>query len=68
MSMTRKDFEVLADDLKACKPKSKWYDSEHEFNICLAQWRICVSSVAVSCAKINPRFDPLKFKEACGYD
>jgi len=52
MSMTRKDFEVLADSIRT---------------IMNPDARLQASVAIVSaCVKLNPRFDTQRFFEACG--
>jgi hypothetical protein len=58
--MTRKDFQLLADALKNARPAEK-----HGILAKLA-WEVSVHSVSHALLKINPRFDKVKFKEACG--
>ena len=56
--MTRKDFQLIADTLKASKPKS-------EVSQPLANWMMTVDRFADALAETNPRFDRDRFINAC---
>lgn len=68
MAMTRKDFIILADELKKAKPNPRDVHTEDLLSICMMQWKISVQHVMNACETINPRFDRGVFRKACGYD
>ncbi len=67
MAMTKKDFIILADQLKEAKPNPRDILTEDLLAICMATWKITVQHVVMACDTINPRFDSEIFKKACGY-
>lgn len=77
MAMTKKDFIILADQLKEAKPNPRDILTEDllgtriltpgVYAICMATWKITVQHVVMACDTINPRFDSEIFKKACGY-
>jgi len=58
MSMTRKDFNSLADELAAVRPTRK---THARFNT----WYKSVQAVMIVCAASNPAFDRMRFYAAC---
>ena len=52
MTMTKRDFIVLAEELNRCQLR------DHTFSV-------MVHHVANACEKCNPRFDRTKFIRAC---
>lgn len=59
--MTRKDYQSLADALKATRPD---FGTEAE----KAQWDRDVSEIANALKHDNGRFDYSRFYSACGYE
>ena len=59
--MTRKHFQALAEALRATMP-SVIDSPEHHH-----QWQQDVLEIELVCARMNPAFDPSKFRAACGY-
>jgi len=62
MSMTRKDFQALADQLRAVRP----YRAEDRATIAL--WRRTVAAIGTACYAANGSFDRNRFDTACGAD
>lgn len=60
--ISRKHFQMIADELKAQKPEAHWSANK------LAQWELDVRAVARALANLNPRFDFQRFYEACGLE
>jgi hypothetical protein len=58
--MTRKDYILIAEALKAARPLPHW-DRNKE-----AQWVVTFSRLADRLIEDNPRFDFNTFKKACG--
>lgn len=58
--LTRKDFETLAQVIKANKPQVDDYSVLH------SQWRQMQSSLAAWATLQNPNFDRDRFNQACG--
>ena len=56
--MTRKDYKVIAEALRECRP-DKATDSAKRIG-----WEWAVDAVASACARDNPRFSYAKFREA----
>lgn len=59
MTMTKKDYELIAKALKRRKPESG-LSSERW------QWEHDVVSLTLALEEDNPRFDRTRFQEACG--
>ena len=59
--MTRKQFNALADALKFTHPGLTEYDTPEA----RTAWRASVQAVAFACCRINPRFDLVRFIDAC---
>ena len=57
--MTKVHFEAIAAVMLASKPRRG-----HEF---FSQWTDTLSKFVEMCRASNPRFDEVKFLEACGY-
>jgi hypothetical protein len=59
--MTRKDFQVIADSLRAALMTVQDMDDAkaHE------AWKVCCREVASGLAGTNPRFDRQRFLDAC---
>jgi len=69
MSMTRKDFELLAGVLKDTKPKLDNAKGRAEALAAVAhmeQWAIDVGSIGSALILTNPNFDEYRFLTACG--
>lgn len=63
--MTRKDYQVIAQALKAAKPVNTERASV-TVKVCeVSVWESTVRSVAQALAKDNGRFDMQRFLEAC---
>ena len=60
-NMTRKDFQLIADTLKANKPDEYW-TAETD------QWKSTVLEFTINLATTNARFDREGFKAACGLE
>ena len=58
--MTRKDYILIADALKASRPEPHW-DPNKE-----SQWCVTFNRLVDRLVEDNPRFDLKIFKEACG--
>ena len=58
--MTRKHFQILAENLKAERPSPNWSGNK------LTQWNLDVKAVAKACAVSNPGFKFDRFYTACG--
>ena len=56
--MTKKDFIKTAETFKGLKPSHP---------VLLGNWRKYVEDMCAVFVKNNPRFDPIRFKTACGY-
>lgn len=61
MSMSKRDFEMIADALRRTKPPSS-----HDEQV-LVQWGDDVLAIASVLRISNPRFDRARFLKACGY-
>ena len=61
MSMFHKDFQAIADELKANYPQ--WEPRSNQLR--LAQWQSDVLAVARALNQLNPRFNHSRFCEAC---
>lgn len=57
--MTRKHFIALAEALKAARPSIIRPEEEKG-------WRKAVEAVASAARQFNPRFNPDRFRDACG--
>ena len=57
MSMTKKDFIALAEELAHIRPNI--------IDPLYVEWIICIKAVASACKYNNPNFDREKFIEAC---
>ena len=60
--MTKKHFKQLAYQLAMVEP---------DVTICKAEyqtWLDCINAVAIVAAANNPRFDTIKFSNACSYE
>lgn len=70
MAMTRKDFQALADGLKATCPQPEPDENEHAprgtYMARANQWHQDVRIVADACRAANPQFDRDRFYAACG--
>lgn len=65
--MTRKDFVLIADTLKAAKPQLDWRDTpDMEKQAEMALWTELAQSLATALARTNPAFDRTRFLTACG--
>jgi len=65
--MTRKDFVLIADTLKAAKPALGPHDaSDMEMQAQLALWTDMAESFGTALARTNPAFDRTRFLTACG--
>jgi hypothetical protein len=60
MMFTQRHYEALANRLKAVKPTPK--NTEEAW-----QWEIVVEELCGLFSQDNYRFDPGKFRDACGY-
>tara|TARA_R110002020_G_scaffold367414_1_gene579300 strand:- start:345 stop:542 length:198 start_codon:yes stop_codon:yes gene_type:complete len=58
--MTHKDFQLIADTLKANKPDPKR-------RVRMKQWESTVAIMAKELATTNDRFDAVRFTNACDY-
>lgn len=63
--MTRKDYETIAAALRAARPEADTSDT-YQYGM-LVSWNVAVESLAYELARDNPRFDPVRFRAACGY-
>ena len=66
--MTKKDFQAIARALHSIRPAGKDADGIHEYKAEFARvdyWRPTVGMVADVLAASNPRFDRVRFIEAC---
>jgi len=60
MSLSKKDYELLAKALHGCKPSSGVAQE--------IQWDICVNAIAYALLEDNDRFNCTRFLSAClGY-
>ena len=57
--MTRKDFEAIAEELRACRPVEFIHDERYH-----AGYMSAVAAVGDALAEINPRFDRDQFMQA----
>lgn len=57
--MTRKDFEIVAGELRACRPVEFTHDDRYN-----AGYMSAVAAVGDALAEINPRFDRDRFTQA----
>lgn len=57
--MTRNDFEIIAETLKAAKPAPHWDANK------MAQWEVTVSRFCERLRLVNPRFNETLFRKAC---
>jgi hypothetical protein len=58
--MTKKDFDLIAAALKSAKPESRNAAPPR------IQWALDVGRVSLALQGTNARFDPLRFRRACG--
>jgi hypothetical protein len=58
--MTRQDFELIAETLKASRPAPHWDANK------LAQWNATVNRFCERLRAINTRFNRDRFVSACG--
>lgn len=69
--MTRRDFELIANALKAAKPTAHPEGTEAAEIATLAEnvaWRNVALSFADHLSATNPRFDRERFLRACGVE
>jgi len=66
MTMTRKDFQALADGLRAVRPVAM--STAPKQALANAQWARCVVMVGTACYAANGHFDRGRFETACGLD
>lgn len=56
--MTKKDYEIIAEALRAARPDPNQYAKKN-------QWLIGVVALSVALEKDNPRFDWKRFCDYC---
>lgn len=56
--MTRKDYRLIANALKAVRPG---FSEKEKFT----QWSMCVEMLAIDLLQDNPRFDKYLFRKTC---
>lgn len=65
--MTRKDYVLLAEELKAAKGFVEHDHDSKEYNQGKYDaWFLTVSQITGRLARENPHFDPERFLKACG--
>lgn len=62
--MTRKDFVLIADTLKAAKPL--YIPEDREVMFAYSAWENVAYGMATALARTNPAFDRTRFLTACG--
>lgn len=63
--MSRKDYVRIAQALRDARPLDPPTD-DYKYGY-LRAWNVTVESIAYELAQDNPRFDPVRFRKACGY-
>jgi hypothetical protein len=58
--MTKKDYELIAENMQRSKPLATASEAVH------MQWGACITVLATALQKENPKFDRFKFLRACG--
>lgn len=66
--MTRKDFQAIADCIKATDPRNRVSFFALQDDGRLRQWIETVEEFCAMCREQNSRFDKARFLTACGYD
>ncbi len=67
MSMSRKNYEAMADGLHEAMPVPDPYQEEDIYLARMAAWRHSVEAVAKVFAEDNPRFDYARFYTRVGH-
>lgn len=62
--MTRKNYVAFAEMFKRMKPDTSGLQCSRPEDI---QWRMTVDGAAELFQRDNPRFDRMRFLDACGY-
>ena len=67
MSMSRKHFQDIAEELKNCRIDTRRLGMEDSI-LLDDQWSSCVKAMADVCNRHNSNFNRSRFYEACGLD